>query len=302
MKTISYAKLLDKIEFMNALYDEVRIVDPIEKTVLTKGKTLDLSIIPEATKQANCHDIWKKGAVCTNCISMRAFNEGESFVKIEYDGKKPYIVTAIPVNLENRTVVLELLTMVKSPEAIGDFSSSTESEIRKMLEERNLELVTDPLTDIYNRRYINERLPHDMLKSSLAEEAITIVMADIDYFKKVNDGHGHLAGDFILEKLAGLLKKIKRPETDWVARFGGEEFLIVLNKTDSDTAFEIIENLRLSIEKEDNIYQGKDIKITCSFGMHTSKNDEIDVETFIQRADRNLYAAKEAGRNKIVRN
>ncbi|MBK5251906.1 MAG: diguanylate cyclase [Peptostreptococcaceae bacterium] len=64
----------------------------------------------------------------------------------------------------------------------------------------------------------------------------------------------------------------------------------------------MIENLRLSIEKEDNVFQGKDIKITCSFGMHTLKNDKIDVEEFIQRADRNLYAAKEAGRNKIVRN
>ncbi len=302
MKTMSYAKLLDKIEFMNALYDDVRIVDPIEKTVLTNGKTLDLSILPENGKQKICHDIWKKGAICTNCISMRAFNEGESFVKIEYDGEKPYIVTALPVSLENRTVVLELLTVVKSPEAIGDFSNSTESEIRKILEERNLELVTDPLTEIYNRRYINERLPHDMLESNLLGEPITLIMADIDYFKKVNDCHGHLAGDFILTKLGGLLKKSKRPETDWVARFGGEEFLIVLNKTDSDTALGIIENLRLSIENEDNIYQGKDIKITCSFGMHTLEDDEIDVETFIQRADRNLYAAKEAGRNKIVRN
>jgi diguanylate cyclase (GGDEF)-like protein len=302
MKTMSYAKLLDKIEFMNALYDEVRIVDPIEKTVLTNGKTLDLEILPDDAEQATCHDIWKKGAICTNCISMRAFNEGESFVKIEYDGTTPYIVTALPVSLENRTVVLELLTIVKSPEAIGDFSNSTESEIRKILEERNLELVTDPLTEIYNKRYINERLPHDILESNLSGEPITMIMADIDYFKKVNDSHGHLAGDFILTKLAGLLKKIKRPETDWVARFGGEEFLIILNKTDSDTALEIIENLRLSIENEDNIYQGKDIKITCSFGMHTLKDDEIDVAAFIQRADRNLYAAKEAGRNKIVRN
>ena len=87
-----------------------------------------------------------------------------------------------------------------------------------------------------------------------------------------------------------------------MARFGGEEFLIILNATDSDSALESIEKLRQSIENEDNIYQGKDIKITCSFGMHTLNGDEIDVESFIQRADRNLYAAKEAGRNKIVRN
>ncbi|HKL09854.1 MAG TPA: GGDEF domain-containing protein [Clostridia bacterium] len=302
MKAMSYAELLDKIDFINSLYDSVRIVDPVEKTVLTDGKTFDFSTLPNDMENSTCHDMWNSGAVCTNCISMRAYNEGESFIKIEYDGENPYIVTALPVILENRTVVLELLTIVDKPEIIGDFSNSTESEIRRMLEERNMELVTDPLTGIFNRRYINERLPHDMLASGLSGEPLTLAMADIDYFKKVNDFHGHLAGDFILERFADLMKKSLRPAKDWVARFGGEEFLIVMNKTDSDAAFEIIEGLRKAIEDEDNVYQGKDIKITCSFGMHTLSDDEIDVETLIQRADRNLYAAKEAGRNKVVRN
>ncbi len=302
MKAMSYDELLDKVDFINSLYDSVRIVDPVEKKVLTDGETFDLSTLSEDEEHSTCHDIWKSGSVCTNCISMRAYNEGESFIKIEYNGEKPYIVTALPVNLKNRTVVLELLTEVKKPEIIGDFSDSKESEIRRMLEARNMELVTDPLTGIFNKRYIQERLPHDMLESGLSGQPLTLVMADIDYFKKVNDCHGHLAGDFILAKFAGLLKNSLRPDTDWVARYGGEEFLIVMNKTGSDTALEIIEGLRKAIEAEDNVYQGKDIKITSSFGMHTLTGDEIDVDTLVQRADRNLYAAKEAGRNKVVRN
>ncbi len=302
MKALSYDQLLDKVNFINSLYDSVRIVDPVEKTVLTEGKTLDLSILRDKEKHSTCHDIWKSGGICTNCISMRAYNEGESFIKIEYDGEKPYIVTALPVKLKNRTVILELLTLIENPEIIGDFSNSPDSEIRRMLEERNLDLVTDPLTGIFNKRYIYERLPHDMLESELSGQYLTLVMADIDYFKKVNDCHGHLAGDFILAKFAGLLKKSLRRDSDWVARFGGEEFLIVMNKTSSDTALEIIEGLRKAIEDEDNVYQGKDIKITSSFGMHTLADEEIDVDTLIQRADRNLYAAKEAGRNKVVRN
>ncbi len=302
MKAMSYDELLDKIDFINSLYDSVRIVDPLEKTVLTDGKTFDLTTLSKGEEHSACHDIWNSGSVCTNCISMRAYNEGESFIKIEFNGKKPYIVTALPVNLKNRTVVLELLTVIEKPEIIGDFSNSTESEIRRMLEERNMELVTDPLTGIFNRRYIKERLPHDMLESGLSGQPLTLAMADIDYFKKVNDFHGHLAGDFILAKFAELLKKSLRPGRDWVARFGGEEFLIVMNRTGSDAALEIIESLRKAIEAEDNVYQGKDIKITSSFGVHTLTGDEIDVDTLIQRADRNLYAAKEAGRNKVVRN
>lgn len=302
MDAITYEELLDKLDFMNALYDTVRIVDPVLKVVLTEGKTLSLVKADEDSPETFCHDLWKKGDICFNCIAMRAFNEKESFIKIEYDGETPFVVTALPVQLEDRLVVLELLKTVTDPGMLGDFANAAPPEIRRVLQKRNLELVTDPLTNIFNRRYIQERLPHDILSSNLLRQPMTLVMADIDYFKKVNDTHGHLAGDFILEKFAGLLGRFIRSETDWVARFGGEEFLIILNKTGSDEAYRIVERLREAIEKEDNIYQGKDIKITCSFGMHTFLDEEASLEELIRRADRNLYAAKEAGRNKIVRN
>jgi len=302
MKTMSYAKLLDKINYINTLYTKVRIVDFVKGTVFTDGKELALTLAPEGAENSSLHDHWKKGLVCANSISVHAYNEGQSFIKKEYSENKPYTLTALPVTLDDRTLILELLTLVESPQETCDFSNSPEQSLRNILDRESLDFLTDPLTRLCNKQYIYERLPHDILKNFICEKAITLVMADIDYFKKVNQYHGHEAGDFILEKLAGLLKNFAQSESDWVARFGGEEFLIILNATDSDSALESIEKLRQSIENEDNIYQGKDIKITCSFGMHTLNGDEIDVESFIQRADRNLYAAKEAGRNKIVRN
>lgn len=296
-KPMTYEELLEKQEFIKLLYDDVRIVDPVEKTVLAGGKTLQLQT---DGSDAACHDLWDRGALCANCISMRAINEGKSFIKIDYDGKTPYLVTALPLRLADRTVALELIRKVEDPEMLGDFEDR--DRIREILDKRNLDLVTDPLTGLFNRRYIQERLPHDILRSNLDNLPMTLVMADIDYFKKVNDLHGHTAGDFILERFAALMKRHIRSDSDWVARFGGEEFLMLLNNTDSDAAHGIVERLRRAIEQADNIYEGKDIKITCSFGMHTFKGEEASLEELIRRADRNLYAAKEAGRNKIVRN
>ncbi|MCJ7689223.1 MAG: GGDEF domain-containing protein, partial [Clostridiaceae bacterium] len=128
------------------------------------------------------------------------------------------------------------------------------------------------------------------------------VMCDIDFFKVVNDTYGHIAGDYLLQEFSSCLKKFKRSETDWISRYGGEEFLICLNNTDNATAIKIIERIRVEVENMEMNYKGNEIKITASFGICTILNKTVSMNEFIEWTDENLYEAKKTGRNKIIAN
>ena len=248
-----------------------------------------------------CFGIWGKGTVCKNCISMRAYNENDTFIKIETSLDKIIMVTAIPVKIEDRMVVVELLKNVTKSMILGDRELTESLEIKRLLEQANVAAVTDELTQIYNKRYIIERLPADMVKSHLENQPISVLMADIDHFKKVNDTYGHLAGDHILKEVAGILGKNTRQDVDWIARFGGEEFIVCLTNTDKKIAGVIADKMRKAIEYTVFSYNGEKIKLTSSFGLYTITSEEmIDYETLIHRSDKKLYEAKKSGRNKVV--
>ncbi|MGV2644872.1 diguanylate cyclase, partial [Clostridium perfringens] len=119
----------------------------------------------------------------------------------------------------------------------------------------------------------DERLPIDILKSASQKSPLSIIIADIDFFKSINSNYGHLAGDYILFEFASLIKNSIRKDSDWVARYGGEEFIIVLDNTDSNTAFEISEKIRKKVEEKVFEYEDNKINITSSFGIYTLDED-----------------------------
>ena len=293
-----FQTLISQLTTFEKMYEQVRIVDPIKKEVLfVKNKNQEeLMPVLEA-----CFGIWGKGTVCKNCISMRAYNENDTFIKIETSPDKIIMVTAIPVKIEDRMVVVELLKNVTKSMILGDRELTESLEIKRLLEQANVAAVTDELTQIYNKRYIIERLPADMVKSHLENQPISLLMADIDHFKKVNDTYGHVAGDYILKEVAGILEKNTRQDMDWIARFGGEEFMVCLTNTNKETAWAIADEMRKAIEDTVFSYNGEKIKLTSSFGLYTITSEEmIDYETLIHRSDKKLYEAKKSGRNKVV--
>lgn len=293
-----FQTLISQLTTFEKMYEQVRIVDPIKKEVLfVKNKNQEeLMPVLEA-----CFGIWGKGTECKNCISMRAYNENDTFIKIETSLDKIIMVTAIPVKIEDRMVVVELLKNVTKSMILGDRELTESLEIKRLLEQANVAAVTDELTQIYNKRYIIERLPADMVKSHLENQPISVLMADIDHFKKVNDTYGHLAGDHILKEVAGILGKNTRQDVNWIARFGGEEFIVCLTNTDKKIAGVIADRMRKAIEDTVFSYNGEKIKLTSSFGLYTITSEEmIDYETLIHRSDKKLYEAKKSGRNKVV--
>ena len=160
---------------------------------------------------------------------------------------------------------------------------------------------TDPLTKIYNKRYLMEALEAEFKRAKALHTDFSILFFDIDHFKKVNDTHGHDAGDHILKEFASLVRTKHVREKDILARYGGEEFILLLAGMNGDAAMKVAEGVRASIETHAFIYEGKRIPITSSFGVAELTADIESATTLLKDADRALYQSKEGGRNKVTR-
>jgi len=154
---------------------------------------------------------------------------------------------------------------------------------------------TDPLTNIANRMRFNAILEHQLGVSKRYQKTLSIIFFDIDHFKQINDNFGHKAGDNVLVALCQLISKHIRT-SDLFARWGGEEFLILVPELSLTQLISLSEKLRLQVDR----FVFPDVKhITCSFGITQMKSDD-DPKGLINRADEALYEAKESGRNKVV--
>jgi diguanylate cyclase len=167
-------------------------------------------------------------------------------------------------------------------------------------EQKLIEMNTiDALTGIYNRRFLESRLKEECERHSRYSRPLSVLMIDIDFFKKVNDTHGHQGGDLVLKNVTSKAVSVIR-KTDFMARYGGEEFCCILPETDSIAAETVAENLRAHIEEMESHFQKKPIKVTISLGI-SSFGPEDSPETLLNRADDALYQAKRSGRNRFVR-
>ena len=158
--------------------------------------------------------------------------------------------------------------------------------------------LTDSLTNLANRRAISEHLAH-LVATRTDTSPISVILVDIDFFKKVNDTYGHATGDVVLRRVGATLKGALRG-TDQVGRYGGEEFLIVLPKTSLISARQVAERCRLQIEQEVILSTNQTaIYVTASFGIYCSVENSEDVSRILHDADTQLYRAKESGRNRV---
>lgn len=176
---------------------------------------------------------------------------------------------------------------------IGDVAKASVNMQRSL---RNL-IVKDSLTDLYNRRYCNQNLKNLSEQYIKTGEPYTLAIADIDFFKKVNDTYGHIAGDEVLVSVAQIMKKSMAGK-GFAARWGGEEFLLVYTGCDMETTLTYLEMLVEAIREMRVEYDDKAIKITISIGVATGNGDSVD--KVLCTADDRLYHAKKEGRDRVV--
>lgn len=170
--------------------------------------------------------------------------------------------------------------------------------VEHLLNEAN----TDKLTGLHNRRYLQDILEPTIRESNLHDIDMSLLMFDVDYFKKINDTYGHLTGDLVLKRIAQVIKT-NLYANDIYVRYGGEEFLVLLRDTDIKRAAEVGERLRSAVESIIWDFTSEPLTITISVGVSSNKTvDSEDSEEIVAAADRALYVAKGRGRNRVVCN
>jgi two-component system, cell cycle response regulator len=159
--------------------------------------------------------------------------------------------------------------------------------------------ISDGLTGVSNKRYFLEYLEREMGRSHRYHRALSLMIFDIDHFKKINDVHGHLAGDHVLRELAQSVKRLVRREQCF-ARYGGEEFALVMPEDGPDKARLFAEKIRKLIEEKTFMFEDKEIPVTISIGVADMTADMTEPSQFIKVSDGNLYKAKKSGRNRVI--
>ncbi|HCR2005470.1 TPA: GGDEF domain-containing protein, partial [Enterobacter cloacae subsp. dissolvens] len=160
--------------------------------------------------------------------------------------------------------------------------------------------IRDPLTRLYNRSYFYDAL-NQALSTSKASRPVSVIVSDLDRFKRINDCYGHLQGDKVLQFVANLLMDSVRPQ-DIAARIGGEEFVLMLTNTSSEAAYRVAERIRLNLSSFDKTSSEGQLPepITISMGVFTATSVDVTAEECVGNADKAMYEAKETGRNRVI--
>lgn len=199
-----------------------------------------------------------------------------------------------------KLIIWQNITHLKQVEEELRKANSTLSDQLKKIEglQRVLQeqVIRDPLTGLFNRRFLEDSMPKEIARALRTETTISFVMLDIDHFKHVNDQYGHEVGDEILKRLADLITSTIRI-SDWAVRYGGEEFLLVLLGSTVEDAFGRVENIREQVMQISCLDLGMDKGITVSLGIAEFPRQGHDWQKIVKLADEALYQAKAAGRN-----
>ena len=235
----------------------------------------------------NCIRAYELNSVINNSATVKEITEGIKnlfpIFEIKIDEKK-YIDIIETARYESEKLSSDLLNQVQS-----------QSECLDQLKQQ---VGLDSMTQLYNHDRFMEILHQEISRATRYKTPLSIIIADVDHFKSVNDFFGHQAGDHALKCVSSHLKKLLR-DSDHIARYGGEEFGIILPMTPLKEAIQAAERLRKAIESEKIVYREKSISVTMSFGIALLENNrQVDVEGLIKMADEALYDAKNSGRNK----
>lgn len=289
------SKLEENLNLLKKMYDSVRLVDPVSKKVIEYHHSNRIET------GSVCYNYWGKGKICDNCICVHAHLNDKCFIKLEQIGTTIMVVTAMPVEGAEHPLIIEMLKDVTDSLIIGTGKYSNGHQVQNIITEFNDLITKDELTGLYNRRYVDERLPADIVKSTLNEMPLSIIFMDIDNLKEINDTFGHVYGDKTINQVTNLISDCIRKDEDWAARYGGDEFLICLNNTNSEEAYQIADRIRCKTAELRIRTNGKIIHTTASLGVYTTRSSStLTVEEVIALADNRMYEAKKSGKNSTI--
>ncbi|MBK9780051.1 MAG: GGDEF domain-containing protein [Anaerolineales bacterium] len=299
---IARSKVMEQLPEMVFVLDEKeRIVDANAVAQKWLGKPLDQILGGDPL------DVFKEWPQLLQRFFFLEYTREE----VEIPGDPPRTLETImtPIfngkkELEGRVILAYDVTERKNLEK--ELKSANESLQTQLKENEHLRIqlqeqaIRDPLTGVFNRRYFAEALDNETARAKRENSPFSLVVLDVDHFKKVNDTYGHKCGDLVLQTLAKFLQENTR-RSDIVCRFGGEEFVLLMPDAPLEDAYERAELFRKKFEGMVNMYEGTEIRATFSAGVASFPVHADSGETLLGLADQALYASKAEGRNRVTK-
>ncbi len=222
----------------------------------------------------------------------------------EFRGLVMSRLAAIRAALEEKrqSEVLRQERLKEEMESLNQNLSRMKKEVDQVHEKRKAlerEILIDPLTGVANRRALRERLKSELYRYQRYHQFFSMLLFDVDHFKVINDEHGHWAGDRCLKEIIKRIKPILR-ETDFLGRWGGDEFMVIFPGTDLDSATAVAERLRKLIENTRFVYHKQEISFSVSIGVTEIRETDQSQEAVFNRVDKAMYKAKKTGRNMVA--
>ncbi len=278
----------------NIIDRDYRIIKANESYARMRGKTVEQLI------GRKCYEVLQnRNDVCEECSVKETFKSARPHTKeklVSFSGG-----SHVWIEIFTHPVFNESGDVVSVIEYTRDVTKRKRAEAERDILVDKLQYLsrTDDLTGLLNRRALIERLEDEVRRTKRYKTNLTVLICDIDYFKEINDSHGHDTGDRVLQIVSNLLKESLR-SIDVIGRYGGDEFLVILPETSMNGAKEIAERIRSTIEDFKLQREGKEpIKTSVSLGVAEFNADKEDINDLIKRADNALYMAKGKGRNRV---
>ncbi len=289
----SIYELLEKNGVFYNLFDILRLVDPEKGILLEYGPDGGM----KETKTC-CTDVFGSNERCRNCTSSSAYYTDKTKVKLEYAGGAVLLIFSVPIVHDGRRIVVEMVKDISESMTVDVRDQHRVDSMTAVIDNLNRLATTDSLTNLYNRRYLDEHLPPLIESCHRLGMPLCVSLLDIDNFKPVNDEYGHQAGDMVLAATAGSISSFVRRGSDWAARYGGEEFLVCFVGVRLEDGIKIIERVRQHVEENLVLLDdGQGISVTVSAGVTELRFGE-SARDLIARCDELLYQAKRNGKNR----
>jgi diguanylate cyclase (GGDEF)-like protein len=304
--------LLNKsLQLVNAEQGSLMILDPeTSELVVEAKKSVDDTVHEKMRLKVNegiAGQILESGS----SVLVEDIEQDPRFRQTNRPRYKTKSFISVPIRIhENITGIINISDKIKGQSFDEDDLNLVQSIMKnasvaversflfRHTEELQKLSITDPLTNIYNRRYLNRRLTEEITRYNRFRHPFSFMMLDLDKFKDYNDTYGHIPGDTLLRNLAGLLEKSLRT-IDIAARFGGDEFVVIFPQTSKVDAIQITNRLKEKIDAALREYE-KNVPLGVSMGLATFPDDATSIMELIEKTDQALYLAKKAGGNRVV--
>jgi two-component system, cell cycle response regulator len=303
--------------------DESNKEDRTEKTIVASETTLNRKIASSNVapvmvvligpsgyqgKQWALQDNFVVGRAVESQIFIDDGSVSRAHAKIEFRGNE---IVILDLGSTNKTVVNSVALAPLAPQVLKNNDQiKTGNVVFKFLEKGNIEAMAsaelfekanrDGLTGAYSKGALIERGPEVMKRSETLGEPLSVIVFDIDHFKKINDTYGHPGGDYVLKELCRVISTKLTRANDFFARYGGEEFVLILVGTPISAAIDIAERIRKTIQDCEFVFENKKIKVNVSVGVAARKVDENRWDVLFDRADKALFSSKQNGRNRVT--